>query len=80
VSPPATVDEFSNYHHGALRRRFVVGGDHFINLRATGDSLEQHERTERPLGSERFVEKAEQILQRQLKKKKPVPKSIYVDN
>jgi putative transposase len=38
------------------------------------DSLEQHERTGRPLGSESFIEKAERLLERELKKKKPGPK------
>ena len=38
------------------------------------DSLEQHERTGRPLGSEGFIEKAERLLERELKKKKPGPK------
>jgi len=33
--------------------------------------FEQHERTGRPLGGERFMEKAERLLQRDLKKKKP---------
>lgn len=46
----------------------------------TNDSLEKHGRTGRPLGSERFVERAELILQRQLKKKKPGPKSADGDN
>ena len=46
----------------------------------TDDSLEKHERTGRPLGSETFVERAELILQRQLKKKKPGPKSADDDN
>ncbi len=38
--------------------------------------FEQHGRTGRPLGSERFIEKAERLLQRDLKKKKPGPKSV----
>jgi putative transposase len=36
--------------------------------------LEKHECTGRPLGDESFIEKAELILQRDLKKKKPGPK------
>lgn len=35
----------------------------------------QHERTGRPLDAESFVEKAEHLLQRTLKKKKPGPKN-----
>jgi len=37
--------------------------------------LEKHERTGRVLGSDSFVEQAEQILGRNLRKKKPGPKS-----
>jgi len=44
------------------------------------DEFEQHERTGRPLGTEKFLEKAERILQRELKKKKPGPKVDSVDN
>lgn len=33
--------------------------------------MERHERTERPLGKDRFVELAERLLGRDLKKKKP---------
>lgn len=36
--------------------------------------FEQHERTGRPLGDETFIEKAERLLNRGLKKKKPGPK------
>ncbi|GMQ92178.1 MAG: transposase [Gammaproteobacteria bacterium] len=39
-----------------------------------GNEFEQHERTGRPLGEESFIEKAERLLQRNLKKKKPGPK------
>jgi len=38
------------------------------------DEFEKHERTGRPLGDESFIEKAERLLQRELKKKKPGPK------
>lgn len=38
------------------------------------NEFEKHERTGRPLGKERFIEKAERLLQRDLKKKKPGPK------
>jgi hypothetical protein len=34
----------------------------------------QHERTGRPLGTDRFIEKTERLLNRELKKKKPGPK------
>lgn len=44
------------------------------------DEFEQHERTGRPLGAEKFIEKAERLLQRDLKKKKPGPKVDSVDN
>jgi len=37
--------------------------------------MERHERTGRPLGNERFVELAERLLGRDLKKKKPGPKA-----
>ena len=40
----------------------------------------QHENTGRPLGTESFVEKAEHLLQRRLKKKKPGPKCASGDN
>jgi len=42
---------------------------------SSGIEFEQHGRTGRPLGSERFIEKAGRLLQRDLKKKKPGPKS-----
>ena len=44
------------------------------------DEFEKHERTGRPLGGEKFIEKAERLLQRELKKKKPGPKVDIVDN
>jgi len=47
-------------------RTYLQGAQYSVN-----DSLEQHERTGRPLGSEGFIEKAERLLQRELKKKKP---------
>jgi len=37
----------------------------------SGEEFEKHERTERPLGDESFIEKAEKLLGRELKKKKP---------
>ncbi len=40
------------------------------------EEIERHERTGRPLGGERFIEKAEYLLQRELKKRKPAPKKI----
>ncbi len=46
-------------------------------LEAQNQSVEdfaRHERTGRPLGSERFIETAESLLHRELKKKKPGPK------
>jgi len=39
----------------------------------SGEEFEKHERTERPLGDESFIEKAEKLLGRELKKKKPGP-------
>ena len=45
-----------------------------------GEAIEQHARTGRPLGDERFIEKAERLLQRDLKKKKPGPKSNDENN
>ncbi len=38
------------------------------------NEFELHERTGRPLGDNSFIEKAERILKRDLKKKKPGPK------
>ncbi len=38
------------------------------------NDFERHERTGRPLGDEKFIEKAERLLNRDLKKKKPGPK------
>ena len=40
----------------------------------TDDEFRKHEKTGRPLGKEKFIEKAERLLQRELKKKKPGPK------
>jgi len=40
---------------------------------SSGIEFEQHGRTGRPLGSERFIEKAEHLLQRNLKKNKARP-------
>ncbi|MCZ6803810.1 MAG: transposase [Proteobacteria bacterium] len=55
-----------------------LAGDWKVYLEAAqGDAwkeIEQHARTGRPLGDERFIEKAERLLQRDLKKKKPGPK------
>ena len=39
----------------------------------SGEEFEKHERTGRPLGDESFIEKAEKLLGRELKKKKPGP-------
>jgi putative transposase len=44
------------------------------------NEFEQHERTGRPLGDDRFIEKAERLLKRDLKKKKPGPKGKGDDN
>jgi len=38
------------------------------------EEFERHERTGRPLGDESFIEFAEKLLDRDLKKKKPGPK------
>ncbi len=38
------------------------------------EEFESRERTGRPLGNERFIERAEKLLKRDLKKKKPGPK------
>jgi len=46
----------------------------------SSDSFEQHERTGRPLGAESFIEKAERLLSRELKKKKPGPKAVESDD
>jgi len=45
----------------------------------TGD-FDKHQRTGRPLGNESFIEKAEQLLLRDLKKKKTGPKRSSKDN
>ena len=39
------------------------------------NEIKKHERTGRPLGNEHFIEEAERLLRRVLKKKKPGPKS-----
>ncbi len=44
------------------------------------EELERHGRTGRPLGDERFIETAERVLQRVLKKNKPGPKGGGGDN
>ena len=46
----------------------------------TTNEFQQHERTGRPLGTERFIERAERLLGRELKKKKPGPKMDNDDN
>jgi len=38
------------------------------------EAFQKHERTGRPLGSDGFVERLEEMLGRSLKKKKPGPK------
>ncbi|NOR52108.1 MAG: transposase, partial [Gammaproteobacteria bacterium] len=48
-------------------------------MECSGKEFESHERTGRPLGEESFLEKAERLLHRELKKKKPGPKG-KVDN
>ena len=40
----------------------------------------KHERTGRPLGNDSFIEMAESLLERDLKKKKPGPKVIDDDS
>ena len=40
----------------------------------SGEEFEKHERTGRPMGGESFIEKAEELPGRKLKKKKPGPK------
>ncbi len=45
----------------------------------SSDSFEQHERIGRPLGAVSFIEKAERLLNRELKKKKPEPKAVECD-
>jgi putative transposase len=58
----------------------LVGGDWKAYLKQaftqTDTEFEQHEKTGRPLGTDRFVEKAEKLLHRPLKKKKPGPKPV----
>ena len=49
-------------------------------LSRSNNSFEQHERTGRPLGTESFIEKAERLLSRELKKKKPGPKVTESDD
>ena len=52
-------------------------------LAAQNQSIEdfaKHERTGRPLGSDSFIEMAESLLARDLKKKKPGPKVLDGDN
>jgi putative transposase len=43
-------------------------------MKLTNNEFEGHEKTGRPFGTERFIEKAETLLNRELKKKKPGPK------
>jgi putative transposase len=56
----------------------LVGGEWKTYLKQamqlTNNEFEVHEKTGRPLGTERFIEKAETLLNRELKKKKPGPK------
>ncbi len=44
------------------------------------EDFEKHERTGRPLGSDSFIEMAESLLDRDLKKKMPGPKVSDEDN
>lgn len=44
------------------------------------EDFAKHERTGRPLGSDSFIEMAESLLNRDLKKKKPGPKVLIDDN
>ena len=44
------------------------------------EDFAKHERTGRPLGSDSFIEMAELLLNRDLKKKKPGPKVLSDDN
>ncbi len=46
----------------------------------TYEVFTKHEGTGRPLGDERFIEKAERLLHRDLKKKKPGPRASAADN
>ena len=55
----------------------IVGDWKSYLLEAQSDSVdefEMHERTGRPLGSESYIEMAESLLDRNLRKKKPCPK------
>ena len=73
-------------NHGIIRpeKLLTLTGDWETYLKeAQGfqdQEFEQHERTGRPLGTERFIEKAERLLNRELKKKKPGPKGHEKDN
>ncbi len=51
-------------------REFIYGSGDEIDF----TSLRQHEKTGRPLGNDRFVEKIEFLLQRTLKRQRPGPK------
>jgi putative transposase len=44
------------------------------------EAFERHERTGRPLGNEKFIERAGRLLNRDLKKKKPGPKTKIIAN
>jgi putative transposase len=67
-----------------VEKLLSLAGDWKVYLKESlGDSvsvIEQHERTGRPLGDESFIEKAGRLLKRDLKKKKPGPKSIGDDS
>jgi putative transposase len=56
----------------------LVGGnwkDYLIEaMNHESIEFDLHEKTGRPLGTDRFIEKAEKLLNRELKKKKPGPK------
>ncbi len=62
----------------ALIKPLALAGDWKTYLKAaqinSTTEFEQHGRTGRPLGKARFIEKAERLLQSNLKKKKPGPK------
>ena len=68
--------------HGIIRpeKLLALTGDwaEYLKMSYADDSsaFEKHESTGRPLGGESFIETAGSLLQRDLKKKKPGPKTL----
>ena len=64
IEPKKLLDLCGDWHHYLMHSQPVLDSE-----------IEQHLNTGRPMGDDRFIEKVERLLGRELKKKKPGPKS-----